>query len=48
MREAKQRGRSVDEPVLAELTKWVAENGDGKTGIPRPVGIPKALYAKAV
>jgi hypothetical protein len=48
MREAKQRGHVVDEPVLAEMTKWVAESGDGKTGIPRPEGRPKALNAKAV
>ena len=48
MREAKQRGHKVDEPVLAELTKWVAESGDGKTGVPRPKGIPQALNAKAV
>ncbi len=47
-REAKQRGHAVDEPVLAELTQWVAESGDGKTGIPRPEGIPKALNEKAV
>jgi hypothetical protein len=48
MREAKQRGHPVDEPVLAELTKWVAESGDGKTGVARPAGVPKALNAKAV
>ena len=48
MREAKQRGHAVDEPVLAELTKWVAESGDGKTGVPRPAGMPKALNTKAV
>src|SRR5262245_31409005 len=48
LREAKQRGRTVDEPFLTEYTKWVAESGDGKTGIPRPAGIPKALNAKAV
>src|SRR5262245_58345739 len=48
MREAKQRGHVVDEPVLAELTKWVAESGDGTTGVPRPAGVPKALNAKAV
>jgi hypothetical protein len=48
MREAKQRGHAVDEPVLAEMTKWVAESGDGKTGVPRPEGIPKALNTKAV
>src|SRR5262245_836753 len=43
VREAKQRGRKVDEPFLAEYTKWVAESGDGKTGVKRPDGIPKAL-----
>src|SRR5262245_46941627 len=48
MHEARQRGHAVDEPVLAELTKWVAESGDGKTGVTRPKGIPKALNAKAV
>jgi Squalene-hopene cyclase C-terminal domain len=48
MREAKQRGHKVDEPVLTELTKWVAESGNGKTGVARPAGIPKALNAKAV
>ena len=49
MREAKARGHAVDEPVLAELTKWIAEaSGDGKTGVPRPAGVPKALNEKAV
>ena len=48
MQEVKQRGRAIDEPVLAELTKWVVESGDGKTGVPRPEGVPKALNAKAV
>jgi hypothetical protein len=48
MHEAKTRGHAVDEPVLAELTKWVAESGDGKTGVPRPKGRPNALNAKAV
>lgn len=48
MREARQRGYSVDEPLLVELTKWVAESGNGTTGVPRPEGIPKALNAKAV
>jgi hypothetical protein len=48
MREARRRGHAVDEPFLAELTKWVAESGDGKTGVPRPAGAPKALNAKAV
>jgi hypothetical protein len=48
MREAKTRGHAVNEPVLAELTQWVAESGDGKTGVPRPAGIPKAFNEKAV
>lgn len=48
MREAKLRGHVVNEPVLAELTKWVAQSGDGKTGVPRPAGLPKALNVKAV
>jgi squalene-hopene/tetraprenyl-beta-curcumene cyclase len=48
MREAKRRGHTVEEPVLAQMTKWVAESGDGKTGVPRPAGRPKALNAKAV
>jgi hypothetical protein len=48
MREARQRGHVVNEPVLAELTKWVAESGDGRTGVPRPAGIPRALNSKAV
>src|SRR5512145_144864 len=39
LREAKLRGHVVDEPVLAEMTKWVAESGSGKTGVPRPEGI---------
>ena len=46
--QSKQRGLAVDEPVLAELTKWVAESGEGKTGVPRPAGIPKALNTKAL
>ena len=48
MREAEQRGHTVDQPFLVELTKWVAESGDGKTGLPRPEGIPRALNEKAV
>jgi hypothetical protein len=48
MREAKQRGHAIDEPVLAELTKWVAESGDGKFGLARPASAPKAASPKAV
>jgi hypothetical protein len=48
MREAKQRGHAVDEAVLAEVTKWVAEAGEGKTGVQRPPEAPKALNEMAV
>jgi hypothetical protein len=48
MREARQRGHTVDEPVLAELTKWVAESGDGKFGLARPANAPKAASPKAI
>jgi hypothetical protein len=48
LREAKLKGHAVDEPVLAEMTKWVATSGNGKTSLPRPEGIPKALNMKAV
>jgi squalene-hopene/tetraprenyl-beta-curcumene cyclase len=48
MHESKQRGHAVDEPVLAELTRWVAQSGDGKVGLARPASAPKALSAKAV
>jgi hypothetical protein len=48
MCEAKQRGYAVDEPTLAELTKWIAESGDGKTDLARPASVPKALNTKAV
>ena len=48
MREAKQQGWTVDEPLLAELTKWIAESGDGKTNFGRPESAPEALNAKAI
>jgi squalene-hopene/tetraprenyl-beta-curcumene cyclase len=48
MHEAKGRGHAVDETLLADLTKWIAESGDGKTGVPRPASAPKALSSKAV
>ena len=48
MREAKQRGHAVDGPVLTELTKWVAESGDGKFGLTRPASAPKAASPKAI
>jgi Prenyltransferase and squalene oxidase repeat len=48
MREAKQRGHGVDEPLLAELTTWVAESGDGKFALARPAAAPQAASPKAV
>jgi len=48
MREARQFGHPVDEPVLAELTKWVAESGDGKFGLARPAAAPRAASPKAI
>jgi hypothetical protein len=48
MREARQQGHPVDEHPLNDLARWLAESGDGKTSLPRPEGIPKALNAKAV
>jgi hypothetical protein len=48
MREARGRDYKVDEPLLAELTRWTAESGEGKTGVPRPEGIPNALNTPAL
>jgi hypothetical protein len=48
MHEARQRGHAVDDFFLSEFTRWVAESGNGKTGVPRPEGRPKALNVKAV
>lgn len=48
MREAKQQGHTVDEAVLAEMTTWIANSGDGTTSVPRPEGIPRAFNEKAV
>jgi hypothetical protein len=48
MREAKLRGHAVETPVLAEMTKWVAESGAGKFGLARPASAPEALNPKAV
>jgi len=45
MRETKLRGYAVDEPVLAELTHWVADTAYGTTAEARPVGEPKRLSA---
>jgi squalene-hopene/tetraprenyl-beta-curcumene cyclase len=48
MREAKQCGYAIDGPVLTELTKWVAESGNGKFGLARPASAPKAASPKAI
>jgi hypothetical protein len=48
MSEAQRRGHAVNEPLVAELTKWVAGSGDGKFGMARPASAPKALSPKAV
>lgn len=48
MREAKQRGFTVDEPVMNDLTRMMAESGDGRTGLKRPTEAPEALNTKAV
>src|SRR5262245_12471126 len=48
MREAQRIGRAVDEPVLSDLAKWIAESGDGKFGLERPASAPKAASPKAI
>lgn len=49
MREAKQRGHKVDEAVLAEMTKWIAESGDGTGRVQkRPEKAPRALNTYAL
>ncbi len=45
MREAKQRGRAVDEQVLAELTKWVEDTNYGAPVEPIPPGATRRLNA---
>jgi hypothetical protein len=48
MRESKERGFAVDEPTLTELTRWVAEAGDGKILTPRPASAPSAMSTRAL
>lgn len=48
MREAKQRGYQVEEAVMSDMTKWIAETGEGKTGVPRPATVPRVLNTKAI
>lgn len=48
MNEAKLAGHKVDEQVLADMTRWLTQSGEGKTSLKRPDGIPKALNSKAL
>lgn len=48
LNESKLRGHTVDEAVLTEMTKWMAESGAGVVGVPRPKDIPRAFNTKAV
>ena len=48
LNEAVRRNFSVDETFLTDMTKWIAESGDGKTSQPRPQATPKALNTKAL
>jgi squalene cyclase len=48
LRAAKVRGFAVDEPVLAEMTQWMAASGDGKMTIERPASAPHAMSTKAL
>ena len=48
MGEAEERGRPVDAAMMAELTKWMATSGDGKTSVKRPPTAPRALNTKAL
>lgn len=48
MREAKQHGYAIDEPLLSDLTRWMAESGDGKFGLARPASAPHAASPKAI
>src|SRR5262245_28407998 len=48
MQEARGRGHKIDAAVLADLTKWQAESGDGKFAQARPAGAPKAASPKAI
>lgn len=48
MQEARGHDIAVDEDELAELTKWVAESGDGKFVMKRPAAAPHAASPKAM
>ncbi|MDP1798376.1 MAG: terpene cyclase/mutase family protein [Planctomycetaceae bacterium] len=48
MNVARQQGHTVNGPLLDELTKWIAEAGDGRSSLPRPESAPKALNTKAL
>jgi hypothetical protein len=48
MNEGQTKGLKVDQPLLAELTKWIAESGDGRTTAEKPADAPKTLNSKAL
>lgn len=48
LHEAKEGGYGVDDKFLAELTKWTADSGDGKTSVKRPATATRALNTKAL
>jgi hypothetical protein len=48
MRDAKQFGRAIDEPVLADLMQGLAQSGNGKFGMARPPSAPAAASPKAM
>lgn len=48
MEEARQRGHTIQAEVLADMTNWMAEAGEGKTSLERPASAPRALNTKAL
>ncbi|MBX7166412.1 MAG: terpene cyclase/mutase family protein [Pirellulales bacterium] len=48
MQEARQANRKIDEPLLLELTTWLAQAGDGKFHMDRPAAAPRAASPKAI
>ena len=48
MNEAKRHGYAVDEPVRADMTRWLTEAGEGKFNYKRPAAAPQALNPKAI
>lgn len=46
--DAARNGHSVDQSVLADMTRWMAESGEGKVSLPRPASAPLAFNSKAL